>query len=359
MLGKLLRRMRIQYASDLHLEISGGGLRSIGLRPVAPTLVLAGDIGDPTAPAYQAFLAECAVAWRDVVVVAGNHEFYNKRGQQAWERGWSTPATVAERLVACQAAAAAAGANVHFLDRGRIDIEGVAFLGCTLWSDVTGSEDVVERGMNDCRLICAEGTRTASAEDLKTWHRRDRDWLERELAGCREEGRGAVVVTHHLPTFDLISSRWVGHPVNAGFATALDRLIEEPVRAWICGHSHTAAILHKGAGGRIPCVLNPRGYPRESGTGFSGEIFVDVNTEAGSGDDEREPALAAMAEWTCEREPALAAMAEWGLTDSPDVSGSASSPQRLAELARSLPAERTPPDDDSESDTSPEQVVFL
>jgi 3',5'-cyclic AMP phosphodiesterase CpdA len=320
--------MRIQYASDLHLELGSGPPR---LFPVAPVLVLAGDIGNPCQPAYRDFLRDCARAWEHVVVVAGNHEFYNKHASERWR--YKAPDTVAERLAACRAAAAAAGANVHFLERERVNIGDLAFLGCTLWSDVSGSEDLVESRMSDYHVICAEGggNRKLRAADTLAWHQRDRAWLTQELAACREEGRGAVVVTHHLPTFDLISSRWVGHPLNAGFATALDELIQEPVRAWICGHSHTGSIVFKGS---IPCVLNPRGYPGETASGFCGDIFVDVATGAGPGADEREPALVAAAE-----------------TPTPDVSGSGPSPQRPAAPSQSSETAETLSDDDSESDT--------
>jgi hypothetical protein len=272
------RALRIQYASDIHLELSGRISATHLLQPVAPVLVLAGDIGDPTKDIYRDFLRECGRAWEHVVVIAGNHEFYGAAVRRE---------TVESRLAAARAAAAAAGRNVHFLERERVILRGLAFLGCTMWTDITGSEELVATRMNDCRSI------GVGPEDLKTWHRRDRAWLEGELAACREEGRGAVVVTHHMPTFDLVSTAWMGHPLNVGFATALDSLIEEPVRAWICGHSHYGRVVYKGVGGSIPCGLNPRGYVREIGTGFCGKLFLEASTEAGGGEDERDPELVA------------------------------------------------------------------
>lgn len=335
--------------SDLHLEFAGGPPR---LTPAAPILVLAGDIGNPMQDSYRDFLGACARSWEHVVVVAGNHEFYNRFEAERWR--YKGAATVAERLEACRAVAAAAGSNVHFLDRGRVDIGGLAFLGCTLWTNVSGVEELIERGISDCRLICAEGPpamRRATAADLQMWHLRARAWLEGELAACYEEGRGAVVVTHHMPTPDLIAARFQGHPLNAGFASALDDLICEPVRAWICGHSHVGSVVFKGPDGRIPCVLNPRGYPGEGGTGFCDVMFVDVEAGAGPGADERESALVAAAE----QAPAfrLSSLA------SADESVSALSPQKPSEPSQNSAAGRMPPDADSESDTSPESVVFL
>lgn len=342
-------RLKIQYASDLHLEFRRAPPRLV---PVAPILVLAGDIGNPTEPIYRTFLQECARKWRDVVVVAGNHEFYNKRDASKW-----LPDTVEERLAACRAAAETAGDNVHFLERDRVTLDGLAFLGCTLWSDVTGVEARIERGMNDCRMICAEGERVARAEDLKTWHWRDRAWLEGELAACREEGRGAVVVTHHLPTYDLIASRYAGHPLTAGFASSLDALICEPVRGWICGHSHAASILYTGPGRSIPCVLNPLGYPRESDAvaAFCDSIFVEVVAEAGPGESELEPGLVAAGSGY----RPLTTLTSTLIEPLPGESGFVPSPQKSGEPPQSSAAVEMPPNGDSESDTSPESVVFL
>ena len=329
------RSMRVQYVSDLHLEFDGGPPR---ISPVAPILVLAGDIGNPCQESYRDFLAECARSWKHVVIVAGNHEFYNKYAADRWRVKGAE--TVADRLAICRAVARVAGPNVHFLDRGRVDIDGMAFLGCTLWSNVSGTEERIERGMSDCQVICAEGPpwRQATVADLQMWHLRDLDWLVRELKACHEEGRGAVVVTHHMPTMDLIASRFQGHPLNAGFASALDDLICEPVRAWICGHSHVGSIVFKGPDGRIPCALNPRGYPREGGTGFCGDLFVDVASGTGPGKDERYPELVA------------------GSTQ--DESVSALSLQRIAAPLRSSVVAGMPPDAGSGSDTSLESVVF-
>jgi hypothetical protein len=152
--------------------------------------------------------------------------------------------------------------------------------------------------MNDYRVIAAgriDGEpQQLTVSDTQRWHDRDRAWLAAEIAACDEAGQPAVVLTHHLPTFGLVASKYAGHSdLNRYFASACDGLIREPVRAWIAGHSHTGRTIHcDAAGGRtITCTLNPRGYPGEVGTGFCPELFVDVDTEVGRGLDAREPAL--------------------------------------------------------------------
>jgi hypothetical protein len=71
--------MMIQYVSDIHLEfhdkMNTGSLQPLlFVKPVAPYLVLAGDIGVPDLKGYSVFLQWCSENWNAVFLVAGNHE---------------------------------------------------------------------------------------------------------------------------------------------------------------------------------------------------------------------------------------------------------------------------------------------
>lgn len=291
MLRRMTSRLRIQYASDLHLEFSEKHSFQEILKPVAPFLALAGDIGRPDKRSYLDFLRYVSGAWTDVFIVAGNHEFYNTWVSKHWKHmPIGSVDTVSERLNLCQSLSEQFP-NVHFLDRNRVDREGVAFLGATLWTDLRGHEVEAEGGMNDFQMIATEGCKALRANDVTEWHLRDREWLDNELAACEEEGRPAVVITHHLPTFDLIASRYQGSPLNPCFASDCEELIRPPVRAWIAGHTHTGA--HRTWPGPVLGCVNPRGYPGETGTGYSAEIFVDISDEPGDGGDTRDPLMVA------------------------------------------------------------------
>lgn len=290
------RLLRIQYASDLHLELVDKTPFQAILRPAAPVLALAGDIGRPDRCSYRDFLHYCSRNWDAVFVVAGNHEFYNSRPKTQWQHMPSASIeTVDQRLAGCQAIIDEFP-NIHFLDRTRHMYGGIAFLGATLWTDTRDIEGYAIR-MNDYNMICAGDRvpRPLTVDDTQTWHERDRAWLAVEIAACEEAGQPAVVITHHLPTFDLISRKYAQYGLlNRFFASACDDLIREPVRAWIAGHSHTSVIIHRPVHGdrRVTCALNPRGYPGEDLTsGYSPEIFMDVSVEPGRGADERDPEL--------------------------------------------------------------------
>ena len=290
------RLLRIQYASDLHLELVDKTPFQPILKPIAPVLVLAGDIGRPDRRSYADFLHYCSRNWDAVFVIAGNHELYNSTSADKWR--YLLPYnihTAEERLSMCEKIADKFP-NVQFLNRRRADYGGIAFLGATLWTDTHGVEHEAHR-MNDYRMI-ATGldavTRPLQVTDTQAWHDMDRAWLATEIAACEEAGQPAVILTHHMPTLELVSPKYRHHgDLNRYFASACDDLIREPVRAWIAGHSHTGRTIHRGT---ITCTLNPRGYPGEAGTGYCPELFVDVDTEVGRGLDTREPALILAAE---------------------------------------------------------------
>jgi hypothetical protein len=264
------RRLRIQYASDLHLEFHDNFVGPALLKPVAPVLALAGDIGSPYRREYRDFLAYCSQRWDKVFVVAGSHEFYNKQLVKPIHTVDQTLATIRTTVAEFR--------NVHFLERNRVDHNEIAFLGCTLWTDTSVDHNLARAAMIDYRDITANGVSAITPEQTTEWHRRDRAWLASSLVECADKGTPAVVLTHHLPSFTFIASS----PLNFYFANRCDALLRPPVRAWIAGHTHTAVHRHwTFEGGEVVhgCV-NPGGYPGEEGTGYCREIFVDVSTEA-------------------------------------------------------------------------------
>lgn len=49
-----------------------------------------------------------------------------------------------------------------------------------------------------------------------------------------------MIVTHHLPTLEVVAPHHKGSVLNSAFATDLSKLIAESrIDAWIYGHSHT------------------------------------------------------------------------------------------------------------------------
>jgi hypothetical protein len=259
------RLMRIQYASDLHLEFFDKTPFPPILKPVAPVLVLAGDVGRPDMRSYRDLMHYCSRNWDATFVVAGNHELYN---------GEALRHSAQMRLEMCETICGS-WPNVHFMNRSRVDRDGITFLGATLWTDMVGFEDAALRSRyNDFNRIgiSQDTLRPLELSDIRGWHQIDREWLAAEL---KKVANPTVVITHHLPTMAMISPRFASSPFNAAFAaTDCEELVKPPVVAWIAGHTHVGMTAPLPYG--IVGLTNPRGYPGEQVTGYCREMFVDI-----------------------------------------------------------------------------------
>lgn len=233
--------MRIQVASDLHLEFLED--RFPDYRAVIPTdadvLVIAGDIH------HHANAVDAFKNWKvPVIYVSGNHEFYEAH----------------YREMVSKIRHAAEGTNVRYLECDEFVCQGVRFLGCCMWTDYALEPDSksfamqeAEKVMIDHRLIRTD-TGLFSTADAAIEHARSRAWLEKKLD---EDFPGqTVVITHHGPHPNSIHPRFAGSPINSAFISDLTPLIAK-ADLWIHGHVHDS-FDYEVLGTRI--VANPRGY---------------------------------------------------------------------------------------------------
>ena len=120
------------------------------------------------------------------------------------------------------------------LDPGMVRIDGVRFIGATLWIDLAldGKADEIGAHMRASREISDfRGSIQHRGRDFTTGesverHRSDRAFIERELGEAEREGERAVVITHHAPSPRSVRPWFQGDPFNCAFASDLDRLIE-------------------------------------------------------------------------------------------------------------------------------------
>jgi hypothetical protein len=249
--------MRVQYISDIHLEMYKDLPDSVFdnfIIPDAPYLALCGDIGIPDLKNYEKFISWCSSRWDKVFVLAGNHEYYNFNCPKKTDM--EAKKTLIQR--ACEG-----HKNVHFLDCSSILLENerVRVIGCTLWSEIDQKTiDDPLKSTNDYRQILLQGTKPAFAFQLRELHYKEKSWLQQEIHKADMTGEQCLILTHYLPSYDLIAPKYRKTFDNSFFASHCDDLIRPPVKGWICGHSHTGMNLQIHG---IPCVLNPYGYPDE------------------------------------------------------------------------------------------------
>lgn len=75
-------------------------------------------------------------------------------------------------------------------------------------------------------------------EDYNGMHRFCLDFIKKSVS--ESTAKKIVVVTHHLPTRQVVAPQHKGSPINSAFATELgDFIADSRIDCWIYGHSHT------------------------------------------------------------------------------------------------------------------------
>lgn len=262
----------LRIASDLHLEwIRDASLHKYILPEDTldeySCLVLAGDIG--SGKPRTKFLELMCTRFPKVVYIAGNHEYYGSQGYEVEVKRLRRELDGMPNLFS----------NVGGLVD--IDIPGkrnASILATTLWTDCDGSDPLamlrVNAGLVDYRAI--PGFTVERSIEL---HQAERRSLETALIAaetlCPKDIR--IVVTHHMPSFQLIHERFLGpNNINGAFASNLDYLFEKDYapHIWIYGHTHDHSVRRIN---ETLTVCNPKGYPGES-TGFNERFFIDLDT---------------------------------------------------------------------------------
>jgi predicted phosphodiesterase len=249
--------MYIHILSDLHVDFGPIPLPDVE----ADATVLAGDVRP----------GKSAIKWirenfpkRPVIYVLGNHEFY----------GGATPKLIYDfhRL--------SAGTNVHVLENECLVLDGVRFVGCTLWTDFCLFGDPASAGreaattMNDYRRIrVSPQFRRLKGHDTALFHTRSIRFLQEQLSV--NTSRPSVIVTHHAPSSRSLNPMNAKERLNAAYASNLDDLVAESrAELWIHGHIHRPVDYYIG---ETRVISNPRGYADEPPpTGFNPGLVVEV-----------------------------------------------------------------------------------
>lgn len=272
--------MKIQLLSDLHLEVHPQFVPEPA--PDADLLVLAGDIGsyqNDSQVAGDNFGLERFSplpqwgGWpTPVVFVPGNHEYDMQDFDAAHDRLRRT----CDRL------------GLLWLERETLVLDGVRFVGTTLWSDFDALADheqctdltrrlrLRQKAFRAANFYLAKtGTTRAGtpwlAEPMREQALACMAWLEDALA--RPFDGPTVAITHFAPSLRSADPRYGLAPGTAGFCNALDHLLPRAT-LWLHGHLHAPSdytVQGQQADGtpwQCRVVANPLGYARKNEQAF-------------------------------------------------------------------------------------------
>ncbi|MGN1055309.1 MAG: metallophosphoesterase [Comamonas sp.] len=288
--------MNLQLLSDLHLEVHPHFQPTPA--PDADVLVLAGDIGSYQSGSLlqgddfglERFspLPQYAGWPCPVLFVPGNHEY----DMQDWDQAHDRLQRVCDRL------------GIQWLERETTVIDGVRFVGTTLWTDydaIALLDDKVQAGdlgrllkLRDKSFRAANfylqktgGTRAGQpflAAPMREQALICQEWLRQSL---QQSFNGpTVVVTHFAPSLRSSDPRYGMVPGTAGFCNALDDLLPY-ADLWLHGHLHAPSDYvvqtqdHNGLTRACRVVANPLGYARKGEQqGFHAQACIRLESAA-------------------------------------------------------------------------------
>ncbi len=239
--------MKVAVLSDLHLyhwaNTSGGkGVRKLmggikaSLEEERPDIII--DAGDLERPDIWYDYVESNLVLRQTpyITVSGNHDYYGKYYQGPYH------------------------------DMKYMRVGGVLIIAATLWTDFNKDDplahDYVGRGLNDFHLIKNFNTRICYET-----HKLHRQFIE-DNSTLKPD----IIVTHHSPSYRSVHPQFVGSPLNAGFASDMDEVVEKSgAKLWVHGHMHDPSDYYIG---ETRVIANPCGYPMERTKKYLPQYFV-------------------------------------------------------------------------------------
>ena len=239
--------MKIQYASDLHLEfgVNTSFLRRHRLEPVGDVLVLAGDIGylgDDELMKHP-FWDWASDNFKEVIAIPGNHELYRGFDINELTEDWELQVRL----------------NVRYVYNKLIHLDdSTDLIASTLWAKIPKEQGLMTQ-LNVSDFYCIrDGENCLGWERFNEEHDKCFGFIERAVRESIADK--IVVVTHHVPSFALMSGEFKDSSINGAFTSELnDMIADSRIDYWIYGHSHRNMLKQIG---NTMCVCNQLGYVR-------------------------------------------------------------------------------------------------
>ena len=173
-------------------------------------------------------------------MVLGNHEFYKFYDLSSMEDG----------LVG------KIRDNVHYYYNKVVRIGETDFILSTLWSQIDDKDaPFCEQCVTDFHRI-KYGDKILSYREFNNEHERCFNFIQKSVE--ESKARYKIVVSHHVPSFQLCAPEFNGSSLNGAFTVEHEDFIKNSeIDYWIYGHSHRNICKSIG---KTQCICNQLGY---------------------------------------------------------------------------------------------------
>jgi len=264
--------MKISVASDIHLEFGDLNIRNehnADVLLLSGDICVAADIGRPDPHGFMEgarsnritdFFKRCSFQFPHTIYILGNHEHYHGN--------FATSYNIIKSMLESNQLS-----NVHLLEKEIRVIDGVTFIGGTLWTDMNAGDELtlyhMKSMMNDFRIIKNSGHSfayenyssrrpTFTPQDAAEDFAKMKGYIQTVVEGNAD--KKFVVVGHHAPSRQSTHEMYRDDTImNGGYSSDMDEFIEAhpQIRLWTHGHTHHPFDYQIGET-RVLC--NPRGY---------------------------------------------------------------------------------------------------
>lgn len=238
-------------------------------------LIIAGDIWHAGKFMASGWLECEAPRFHSIIFILGNHDYWGGALDKE-------PANIREALKAMNLP------NVYFLEKESVTIEGVKFVGATLWTNFNKEDPVTMATHN--RVMCADveaitcgftqhyADKKISAHDLLRDHREARKFIFNEAVKTPDL-RKLVVISHMAPSHLSLHEMYKHLYIDNGYyySDLGNEIADSKIDYWFHGHMHTSFSYQIG---ETWVICNPRGYsPRAINAAFTDEFIIDIDKE--------------------------------------------------------------------------------
>jgi hypothetical protein len=256
--------LRLQIVSDLHLEHRDLDFETV-IHQEAEVIGLLGDIGSPFSENYAKLIKWCSDRFLYVLVISGNHEYYNRDGIPI-----SDIDTIIHNI--CKQ-----HENVSYLNNSVFELDNIVFVGSTLWSWIPTEQIIpVWNKMNDYRLIYTAKNELLTPMTSRSMFINNMTYVYNHVIKAHHDNKTCIVLTHHCPSLEHTS-----HPsfdrcgTNVAFATdlPLGMFHGAGIHVWCSGHTHHNFKINVHG---YDIISNQYGYGQKAIPGYKKAMHINI-----------------------------------------------------------------------------------